>query len=61
MFLRMKKGKFFSVIFLYVFPFLACDKLPDDSIVKDLPDYYIDYLDGKTTEILQAKESMSDC
>ncbi len=52
--------KFCIFIFLDVFLVLACDKLPDESIVQDLPSYYNEYLDGRAKEILQAKEQMED-
>lgn len=52
--------KFCIFIFLDVFLVLACDKLPDESIVQDLPSYYNEYLDGRAKEILQAKEHMED-
>lgn len=52
--------KFCIFIFLDVFLVLACDKLPDESIVQDLPSYYNEYLDVRAKEILQAKEHMED-
>ncbi len=54
--------KFFIFIFIFldVFLVLACDKLPDESIVQDLPSYCNEYLDGRAKEILQAKEQMEE-
>lgn len=41
--------------------FTSCDKLPDESIVKELPDYYNSYLDGRVSEIVRAVEQMEEC
>lgn len=57
----MRQFKFCCFILLYIFIVITCDKLPDESIVQELPSYYNEYLDRRATEIFQAKEQMQDC
>lgn len=58
----LKHIKFSSCISL-LFVILACDKLPNESIVQELPAYYTEsnYLDSRVNEILQVKEQMEAC
>lgn len=53
--------KIVKLLFLYVFVVLACDKLPEESIVQELPSYYNEYLDRRAIEIFHTKERMADC
>lgn len=39
---------------------VSCDRLPDETIVQELPSYYKDYLEERAIEILQAMEQMED-
>ncbi len=41
----------------------SCDKLPDETIVNDLPAYYTEsgYLDGRVDEVVCAMEQMAEC
>lgn len=41
--------------------FISCDRLPDESIVQELPAYYEEYLDGKASEIVSTMEQMGEC
>ncbi len=56
-----KQVKFLSFLILYLSVVLACDKLPDESIVQDLPSYYSEYLDSRANEIISAKEQIPEC
>ena len=41
--------------------FFSCDKLPDESIVQELPSYYNEYLNERASDIVDAMEQMADC
>lgn len=41
--------------------FISCDRLPDETLVQELPPYYNEYLDARLSEILQTKAQMDDC
>lgn len=51
---------FFIVIVCII---VGCDKLPDESIISELPLYYTEsgYLDGRANEIISAKKQMDEC
>lgn len=53
----------YCISILFFFYFLACDRLPDESIVNELPTYYTEngYLDERVREIILAKEQMEEC
>lgn len=56
-----KQFKFLYFIVLSIFIVVTCDKLPDESIVQELPSYYNEYLDTRACEIVSAMEQMEDC
>lgn len=60
-FMELKISHFFYVGVL--FAIIACDKLPDEMIIHELPIYYIDsgYLDERVNEITHAMEQMDEC
>lgn len=41
--------------------FISCDRLPDETLVQELPPYYNEYLDARLSEILQTKAQIDDC
>lgn len=57
----MKPLKLFYFIVLSIFIVVACDKLPNESIVQELPSYYEEYLDGKASEVVSTMEQMEEC
>ena len=56
-----------SILYLYslliLFAIISCDKLPDETVVNELPVYYTEsgYLDERVNEIILAKKQMSEC
>ena len=46
-----------------LFYITSCDKLPDETIVNELPAYYTEsgYLDGRVDEVVSAMEQMEEC
>ena len=61
---RLLIGRMLGICFIFLSLLncsISCDRLPDESIVRELPSYYNEYLDKRAKEILQAKELMEDC
>lgn len=48
---------------MILFAIISCDKLPDETVVNELPVYYTEsgYLDERVNEIILAKKQMSKC
>ena len=57
--MKQLKSLYFIVLFIYIV--VACDKLPDESIVQKLPLYYEEYLDRKASEIITTIDLMEEC
>ena len=57
-----KKDRILIYFMVLIFIFLSsCKKLPDESIVWELPLYYKEHLEERICEILHANEQMVDC